>query len=167
MTYRFPPFPLSEIPPQPKVEIKLERERRDLIPKAVPSDGRSREKGEPISLAAYLAANPGMTKREFEGKGFHKYNPFDCDYVRPGEKPWHALNRAEVRARAIGTKARYMPKGFRQAAARDPGLYFDPTTLAYCLRLDGPPSPSTVVGTSTPHPPLKGNRSGSSRPAAA
>ena len=119
-------------------------------------------------LERYLAANPGMTAREWKGKGFHEYNPFDKDHVREGEKPWHELDPAEVRQIAIGTKARYLTKGQRQAAARDPGLIWDAVSLAYCLRSDGPPSPSTVAGRfAKAEGVLKVNRSGSSRPAAA
>ena len=126
------------------------------------------EAGEEDALLLYLAANPGMTAREFKGKGFDAYNPFDKDHVREGEKPWHELDPAEVRQIAIGTKARYLTKGQRQAAARDPGLIWDAVSLAYCLRSDGPPSPSTVAGRfAKAEGVLKVNRSGSSRPAAA
>lgn len=104
------------------------------------------EAGERDALAHYLASNPGMTSRDWKGKGFDAFNPFDKDHVRDGEMPWHELDPTEVRKTAIGTKARYLTKGQRQAAARDPGLVWDPISLAYCLRPDGPRCPSTVAG---------------------
>lgn len=104
------------------------------------------EAGEEDALLRYLASNPGMTAREFKGKGFDAYNPFDKDHVREGEKPWHKLDPSEVRQIARGTKARYLTKGQRQAAARDSGLIWNPATLAYCLRSEELPSPSTVAG---------------------
>lgn len=111
--------------------------------------------GERDALAHYLASNPGMTSRDWKGKGFDAFNPFDKDHVREDEKPWHELDPTEVRQIATATKARYLTKGQRQAAARDPGLIWDPIGLAYCLRPDAPRRPFTVAGTSTPPPPPK------------
>lgn len=126
------------------------------------------EAGERDALARYLASNPGMTAREWKGKGFDAFNPFDKHYVREGEKPWHELDPAEVRQIAIGTKARYLTKGQRQAAGRDPSLYFDPISLAYCLRSDGLGGPSTVAGrVDTAEGVLKVPDPSPSRPAAA
>ena len=98
------------------------------------------------SLAAYLAAHPNMTARDFKGKGFDAFHPFDKDYVAPGELPWHTLDPEQVRAAATSEKARFLSKAVRQAAGRDPELVFDDLTGSYRRRSDTPPAPSRATG---------------------
>lgn len=124
--------PLFPIP----VEIKSEgrnliRENRDSaaspVPRPFPSDD------DPAALAAFLAANPAMTPRDFKGKGFGAFAPFDPHHVGPKELPWREQDRREVRALAITYPARFLTKGVRQAAARDAGLTWDEVTGRYRL----------------------------------
>ena len=89
-------------------------------------------------LERYLAANPGMTTRDYKGKGFNEFAPFEKDFVRPNEEPWQSLDREEVRRQATSGKARYLPRNVRQAASRDPGLEWDAQALAYRLRSVAP-----------------------------
>ena len=93
-------------------------------------------------LDAYLAANPDKTARDFKGKGFDTFHPFDKDHVGPNEQPWHKLNPVAVRDAATTEKARFLTKGERQAAARDPGLIWDEANRTYCRRADIAPHPS-------------------------
>ena len=97
-------------------------------------------------LERYLADNPAMTAREWKGKGFHAFNPFDKDYVRPGELSWDKLNRDEVRRIATSEKARFLTRGQRMAAGRDPGLEWDERTRSYRLKADATPAPATATG---------------------
>lgn len=93
------------------------------------------------ALDTYLAANPDKTARDFKGKGFDTFAPFDKDHVRSNEQPWHKLNPVAVRDAATTEKARFLTKGERQAAARDPGLIWDEATRSYCRGVAIPPHP--------------------------
>lgn len=96
---------------------------------------------EPDALPAYLATNPNMTARDYKGKGFDIFHPFDKHYVEPGEKPWHKLDPEQVRVAATSDKARFLSKGVRQAAGRDPGLVWDEKAGAYRRRDNTLPAP--------------------------
>lgn len=112
-------------------------------------------------MRAWLDANPAMTVRDWKGKGFTEFSPFDPHYVAPGEKPFDKLTKrelAEMRALATSTKARFMPKNYRQAAARDPELVWDEARREYQLR-SPPPSKSE-----TDDQPRTGGGSGISMP---
>jgi hypothetical protein len=95
-------------------------------------------------LSRYLAANPGMTARDFKGKGFTAFAPFDKHHVAPNEKLWDALDPAEVRQAATGRPARFLSKSERQAAARDPALIWDEGSRSYRKRLASDPSPFSL-----------------------
>lgn len=72
---------------------------------------------------------------------------FDRTLVAPNAKPWHALDRAQVRYRATTTPAVLLSKGERQAAARDPGLEWDEDQRTYrARRLGSPPPPLATSG---------------------
>lgn len=86
------------------------------------------------ALAAFLASNPAMTVRDFKGKGFTTFAPFDRNHVEPGEPAWHQLDPKAVREAATTEKARFLTKGERQAAARDPLLEWDERARQYRLR---------------------------------
>jgi hypothetical protein len=96
-------------------------------------------------LDRYLAANPGMTARDWKGKGFTKHSPFDKHYVAPGEPPWDQLDRDEVRLLATRNKARFLSRGQRMAAGRDPGLVWDERSLSYRLSAEATPAPSLAT----------------------
>jgi len=85
---------------------------------------------DPAALAAYLAANPGKTPRDYKGKGGFV---FDKYHVGPNELPFDRLDRDHVRCRVDGVPARYLPRNLRQAAGRDPALAWDEATRAYRL----------------------------------
>ena len=87
-------------------------------------------------LAAYLRANPGQTARDWKGKG--RSLPFDA---QRGEAPWSKLKADDVRSAAIAASARDLPQNIRQAAARDPGLIWNPLARKYRLRLNTDPLP--------------------------
>jgi hypothetical protein len=132
------------------VEIKSEEERkeeliserseieRSAVPRPLSDD--------PADLASFLASHPAMTARDWKGKGFHRFAPFDKDYVAPGEVPWHKLDRDFVRRLAITTKARFLSRNERMAAGRDPGLIWDERTRSYRLRLGTTPPPPLAIG---------------------
>lgn len=84
-------------------------------------------------LASFLSRNPSLTTRDYKGKGFGPFAPFDPHHLGPGEKPWHRFTAREVRAFAITYPARFLSKGVRQAAARDQGLTWDEVTRRYRL----------------------------------
>lgn len=96
-------------------------------------------------LERFLADNPAMTVRDWKGKGFTRFAPFDKDYVVPGELPWDKLDREEVRRLATTEKARFLPRSYRMAAGRDPGLIWDDRARSYRLRADAPPAPSPAT----------------------
>jgi hypothetical protein len=93
------------------------------------------------ALDAYLTANPDKSARDFKGKGFDTFAPFDKDHVLSNEQPWHKLNPVAVRDAATTEKARFLTKGERQAAARDPGLVWVEATRSYCRRVAMLPHP--------------------------
>jgi hypothetical protein len=86
-------------------------------------------------LARFLRANPGMTVRDWKGKG-----PVVPAEPVLGEKPWHRLKPEQVRHDAIRATARDLPRNVRQAAARDPGLIWNPLARKYRLRLPSEPA---------------------------
>jgi hypothetical protein len=90
-------------------------------------------------LERYLAANPAMTARDFEGKGPTPFNPFDK--CRESPDGWRTLDRRLVREAATTTPARFLTRRYRIAAARDPALIWDPASLLYRLRNEGAPAP--------------------------
>ena len=96
-------------------------------------------------LARYLADNPAMTPRDWKGKGFTEFAPFDKYYVAPGEEPWDKLDPREVRRLATSEKARFLPRSYRMAAARDPGLIFDERTRSYRLTAESAPAPALAT----------------------
>lgn len=100
----------------------------------------------PDALAKYLASNPSMTPRDFKGKGFHAFRPFDPRAFNANEVPWDRLDREAVRKLAIREKARFLPHNVRQAAARDPGLTFNERTRSYELAPGTPLHPSPPTG---------------------
>jgi hypothetical protein len=122
---------------------------------------------DPTALDRFLADNPAMTVRDWKGKGFHSFAPFDKEYVHPGELPWDRLDRDEVRRLATSNKARFLSRGQRMAAGRDPGLIWDERTRSYALRDAATLAPSPVAGEADPYPPQKVRGGPSSRPAAA
>ncbi len=92
-------------------------------------------------LDRYLADNPALTARDYKGKGFTNFSPFDKHHVEPGEVPWDRLDRAEVRYIATSDKARFLPRNVRMAAAVDPGLLWDARTRSYRLADEATPAP--------------------------
>jgi hypothetical protein len=97
-------------------------------------------------LERFLAENPSMSVRDWKGKGFHWFAPFDKDYVAPGEVPWHKLDRDTVRRLAITTKARFLSRNERMAAGGDPGLIWDERTRSYRLSPGTTPPPPLAIG---------------------
>lgn len=87
-------------------------------------------------LAEYLRANPGHTVRDYKGLG-----PSAPAEPRPWEKVWQKVTAEEVRAAALAATARDLPCNVRQAAARDPGLIWNPLARKYRLRLPSDPLP--------------------------
>lgn len=85
-------------------------------------------------LADYLRANPGHTVRDYKGLG-----PSVPPDPRPWEKAWHKVTAEEVRTAAPAASARDLPRNVRQAAARDPGLIWNPLARKYRLRLPSDP----------------------------
>ena len=96
-------------------------------------------------LDRYLADNPAMTARDWKGKGFTEHNPFDKYRVEPGEEPWDKLDRDDVRRLATSTKARFLSRSERMAAARDSGLVWDARTRSYRLRAEATPAPQEAA----------------------
>ena len=86
------------------------------------------------SLERFLRANPGMTLRDWKGKG--PSIPVDA---APWEKPWHKLRGDEVAQEAVRWFARELPRNLRQAAARHPGLIWNPVARKYRRRCAGDP----------------------------
>jgi hypothetical protein len=97
-------------------------------------------------LERFLLDNPAMTVRDWKGKGFHEFAPFDKYDVGPTEQPWQKLDRAEVRRLATRNKARFLSRSQRMAAARDPGLIWDERTRSYRLRHEATPPPQEATG---------------------
>jgi hypothetical protein len=85
-----------------------------------------------------------MTPRDYKGKGFTEFAPFDRHYVGAGELPWDKLDRDEVRRLATSEKARFLPRSYRMAAGRDPGLIWDDRIRSYRLVGDDAPAPPTA-----------------------
>lgn len=85
-------------------------------------------------LAEYLRNNPGHTVRDYKGTG-----PSVPPEPLPWEKPWHKLSAEEVRTAAVRASARELSRNIRQAAARDPGLIWNPLARKYRLRAAGDP----------------------------
>lgn len=96
---------------------------------------RGRNDAEREELQHFLRANPGMTVRDWKGKG--PSIPLDPE---PREKPWHQLRQVDVREAATTAFARELPRNLRQAAARDPSLIWSPLGK-YRLRLPTDPLP--------------------------
>ena len=80
----------------------------------------------------FLRANPGMTVRDWKGKG--PSLPLD---PQPWEKPWHKLKPDEVATEAVRCFARELPHNLRLAAARHPDLVWNDYARKYRLRLPG------------------------------
>ena len=97
---------------------------------------RGREGAERADLNHFLRANPGLTVRDWKGKG--PSMPMDAE---PWEKPWHRLPAAEVKAEAVRWFARELPRNLRQAAARHPGLIWNELGRKYRHRLPSDPPP--------------------------
>lgn len=124
---------VGKFPFFPPDKIKSEEEKeRELIPAKAETGFFPTSDCLP-ELAAYLAANPALTPRDYKGKGFGPFAPFDPHHVSEAEKPWRDRDKREVRALAITYPARFLSKGARQAAARDPGLSWDEASRRYRL----------------------------------
>lgn len=87
-------------------------------------------------LARFLRSNPGMTVRDWKGKG--PTLPHDA---APGEAHWAKLSASEVRDAAANAFARDLPRNVRQAAGRDPALIWNPLARKYRRRLPTDPLP--------------------------
>lgn len=87
-------------------------------------------------LARFLRANPGKTVRDWKGKG-----PSTPPEPQRWEQSWSRLKATEVRQSAVSAFARDLPHNVRQAAARDPGLIWNPLARKYRLRLPSDPQP--------------------------
>ncbi len=98
------------------------------------------------ALAAYLAANPGKTVRDFKGKDWVAFDKF---YVGPGEVPFDRLDRDQVRYQADGVPARFLPRNIRQAAGRDEGMIWDEAARAYRLAPTRKPGERCAAAAST------------------
>lgn len=99
-------------------------------------------RGEPdrSDLATFLRANPGLTVRDWKGKG--PSVPLDAERW---EAPWSKLKPDEVRSEAVKWLARELPQNVREAAARDPALIWNPLARKYRVRLDTDPRPGGKV----------------------
>ena len=86
------------------------------------------------ALAAFLAQRPAMTVRDYKGKGFGPFAPFDRHFTFARERPWHTLDPREVREAATSEPARFLPRSYRQAAARDEALEWDEERRSYRRR---------------------------------
>ena len=71
---------------------------------------------------------------------------FDRTYAKPGERPWHELDKAQVRYRATTVPAVLLSKGERMAAGRDAGLEWDEAKRTYRPRRATPPAPRAATG---------------------
>lgn len=91
-------------------------------------------------LERFLRANPGMTVGDWKGKG--PIIPADAE---GWEKPWHRLPLVQVREEAVRHFARELPCNFRQAAARHPGLIWNPLARKYRVRQPSDPRPPEKV----------------------
>lgn len=87
------------------------------------------------SLNSFLRANPGMTVRDWKGKG-----PVVPPDPASWEKSWRQV-KAQARREAVNQFARELPRNLRQAAARDPALIWNPLARKYRLRLPSDPQP--------------------------
>lgn len=95
-----------------------------------------RPEADRIALERFLRANPGMTVRDWKGKG-----PSVPMGANNWDKPWHRLRTADVREEATRAFARELPQNVRQAAARDRGLIWNDLARKYRLRLPSDPLP--------------------------
>lgn len=102
----------------------------------------AREGEERADLERYLRAFPGATVREWKGKG----DLWHLSGSNPDERPWHKLKAREVRALATRHPARTLPHSIRQAAARDPGLIWNPLARRYRLRAAATRAPPLATG---------------------
>lgn len=98
------------------------------------------------ALAAYLAANPGKTVRDWKGKDWVAFDKF---YVGPSEVPFDRLDRNQVRYQADGVPARFLPRNVRQAAGRDAGMVWDEAARAYRLAPARKPGEQCAAAAST------------------
>lgn len=96
-------------------------------------------------LARFLRANPGMTVRDWKGKG--PSLPVDA---QPSERHWAKLSPREVRKAAAIASARDLPCNVRQAAGRDPALIWNPLARKYRLRLPSDPLPGHESSSTAP-----------------
>lgn len=122
------------------------RFRPSPVPSPVPADlddfeayiarqVRGREGEERDDLEAYLRTYPGRSVADWKGKALTA--PVDA---LPWERPWHKLNRAEVRDAATRSLARDLPLNIRKAAGRDPGLIWNDYARKYRARLASDPA---------------------------
>lgn len=171
-----PRFP--DLDPQFQWEGRLNREEggeesrvfNSLSGRNVGSEpgNRGTSPDDPAALDRFLADNPAMTVRDWKGKGFHAFAPFDKHYVLPNELPWDKLDRDEVRRLATSEKARFLTRGQRMAAGRDPGLEWDERTRSYRLKANATPAPQAATGGGAdPYPHRKVRGGPNPRPAAA
>lgn len=71
---------------------------------------------------------------------------FDRTYIKSGERPWHELDKAQVRYRATTVPAVLLSKGERMAAGRDAGLEWDEAKRTYRPRRAATPAPRAAAG---------------------
>jgi hypothetical protein len=95
---------------------------------------------ERADLEAYLRRFPGHSVADWKAKG--PTGPLDAE---PYEPIWSKLEAAVVREVGTRTVARDLPRNYRQAAARDPGLIWNPLARKYRLRLPSDPFPHLKV----------------------
>jgi len=85
-------------------------------------------------LERFLRANPGLTVGDWKGSG-----PVVPADAQRWEKPWRLLPSDAVKEEAARHFARELPRNLRQAAARDPGLIWNPLARKYRLRTPADP----------------------------
>ncbi len=130
----------GRLPTEPKVSTADLDDFEAYIARQV----RGREGDERDDLEAYLRTYPGRSVADWKGKALTA--PVDA---LPWEKPWHKLNRDEVRDAATRSLARDLPLNIRKAAGRDPGLIWNDYARKYRARLATDPAHEMGGGTET------------------
>jgi hypothetical protein len=87
---------------------------------------------EQAQFERYLRAFPGRSWRDYKGKG----DPCFPAPTQHGERPWRKLRPDDVRALAVTTLARDLPRNYRQAASHDRALIFNELARKYRYRTD-------------------------------
>jgi hypothetical protein len=92
---------------------------------------RGRSGTERTEAEAFLRANPGMSVRDWKGKGF------PMSLGEPDQEDWSDLDPDQVREAATRQPARLLARNVRQAAGRDPSLVWNPLARRYRRRVAG------------------------------